>query len=87
MIYPHPESNFSINLMVLGADIIKFLKSKEDFVLTENVLTSFLSKDDKRTPDMFVNALSFLYAMGIVERKGYKIKLLVRNRAMQTELF
>ena len=74
MILPHPESNLNMNIMVIGTDIIKILK-KEEFVLLEKVLEKFLSKDNNRTPDLFFNTLTFLYSFGLIDKKGYKIKL------------
>lgn len=80
MIFPHPESDLSINIMVLGTDIIKILK-KTDFILIEKLLEKFLKKDKKRTPNMFLNTVSFLYCFDILERKGYKIGLKLRTPA------
>lgn len=85
MILPHPESDLSINLMVLGADIIQTLKGRE-FILVEDALSVFLKNSSKRTPDMFFNTLTFLYSCGLIEKKGYKIKLAPRN-IRQIELF
>lgn len=85
MILPHPESDLSINIMVLGAEIIKMLKSR-DFILIEDLMVSFLQGNKKRTPDMFLNALTFLFACGLIDRRGYKVKLIIRQPA-QRELF
>lgn len=78
MILPHPESDLRINIMVLGADIIEQLKG-QDFVLVENLLEKFIKKAAKRTPDMFFNSLTFLYSCGVIEKKDYKVKLVVRS--------
>lgn len=88
MLIPHPEDNLNLNIMVLGADIIKFLSNKrmEKYVLIENVLTDFLKKDESRTPDLFFNSLVFLYAIGLIDRKDYKIKL-TPSLNKQTPLF
>jgi hypothetical protein len=88
MILPNPESDLSLNLMVIGTDIISYLKQKgkREFILIETVMESFLKQDEKRTPDMFVNTLSFLYSVGMIEQKDYKIKLVVRQY-QQTTLF
>ena len=77
MLIPHPEDNLNINLMVLGADIIQILSSTKmnNYVLVENVLMDFLKKDENRTPDLFFNSLVFLYAIGLIDKKDYKIKL------------
>ena len=87
MIMPNPNSNFSLNLMVLGAEIIKILKLQKSYILVEDVLLKFLDKDINRTPDMFINALIFLYGMGIINKKDYKIKLVDRNRENQLKIF
>lgn len=78
MILPHPESDLYLNLMILGADIIKQLKGK-DFVLIESLLEKFLKMNTKRTPEMFFNSLTFLYSFDILEKKDYKIKLVAKN--------
>jgi hypothetical protein len=74
MILPHPESDLSINIMVLGIDIIRFLK-KRDYVLIEDVLENFIKSGIKRTPEMFFNTLTFLFSFGMIEKRDYKIKL------------
>lgn len=91
MLLPHPESDLSLNLMVVGTDIVSLLKikgRKNNYVLVETILVEFLKKSDKRTPDMFINALVFLFAMGIIESKEYKIKLHERKiQIIQGSLF
>ena len=77
MILPHPESDLSLNIMILGTDIVRLLKKRE-FVLLEDVLTGFVKKDAKRTPDIFFNTLTFLYSCGLIDKKGYKIRLTPR---------
>ena len=47
MILPHPESDLSLNIMVLGTDIVRLLKGR-DFILVEDVLLSFLKNGNKR---------------------------------------
>ena len=80
MILPHPDSNFSLNLMVLGADIIKHLKKEKGYILVEKAIDHFTKQDIKRTPAMFLNALTFLYALGFIEKKGYRIRLDLSNK-------
>ena len=87
MILPHPESNFSLNIMVLGSEIINELRSQKHYVLIEDLLHAFLVPDDKRTSDMFINTLSFLYGMGLIDKKGFRVKLIYRNQAIQQQLF
>ena len=86
MILPHPESDLSINIMVLGTDIIEQLKRKKTFLLIESLLDNFLKGDKKRTPDMFLNTLTFLYSFGLIEQKGYKIRLKLDSNNQQLSL-
>ncbi|SDL47198.1 hypothetical protein [Pedobacter antarcticus] len=78
MIIPHPESDLRLNIMVLGAEIIELLKptiKSNDYILVEKVLSAFLKNDERRTPDLFIHILVFLYSVGLIDHKGYKIKL------------
>lgn len=89
MILPHPESDMKLNIMVLGSELIAVLKNKnkdDKYVLIENLMTDFLKKDERRTPDLFMNSLVFLYSVGIINLKGYKIKL-SRQLSPQIKLF
>ena len=85
MILPHPESDLSTNIMVLGTEVIRLTKGK-DYLLIEDVMTSFVKGGKKRTPDIFLFTLTFLYACGLIEKKGYKIKL-VQRKTEQMGLF
>jgi hypothetical protein len=78
MIIPHPESDLKLNIMVLGAEVIEILQaSKSDkYILVEKILTIFLKIDNRRTPDLFIHCLLFLYSVGLIDQKGYKIKLI-----------
>jgi hypothetical protein len=87
MIRPHPESDLYLNVMVTAADIVKMLRKKPDFHLVEELMWHFLEKDKKRTPDMFLNSLTFLYSFGLIEQKGYRVKLVQVKPGVQRELF
>lgn len=87
MILPHPESDLYLNIMVMGADIVKMLKGSSNFHLIENLIQNFLKKDKKRTPDMFLNTLTFLYSVGLIDQKGYRVKLTPRQYEEQRKLF
>jgi hypothetical protein len=92
MILPHPESNLKINLMVLGADIIDILSKssfKNRYAVIDEVMMKFMKSDKNRTPDLFLYSLTFLHLIGSIEKKGYKIKLVVNtdNRETQQSLF
>lgn len=83
MILPHPETDFSTNILVVATDIIKELKRHKKTVLLEKVMQSFLNKDIKRTPDLFIKSLVFLYSFGLIEYNNYKVKLTPRIRKPQ----
>ena len=87
MILPHPETDFSTNILVVATDIIKELKHHEKTVLLEKVMQSFLNQDVKRTPDLFIKSLVFLYTFGLIEYDNYKVKLTPRIRKQQMNLF
>lgn len=91
MILPHPESNLKINILVLGASIIKILNRspfKGKYVVIDDVLEKFLKEDKDRTLDLFLDTLTFLYCIGNIERKEYKIKLIKREgNSQQIKLF
>ena len=87
MILPHPETDFSTNILVVATDIIKELKRHKKTVLLENVMQSFLKKDIKRTPDLFIKSLVFLYSFGLIEYNNYKVKLIPKEPKHQKSLF
>jgi hypothetical protein len=75
MLLPHPESDLTLNIFVLGSEVITALKGKKDFTLIENIMRDFLKKSEKRSPDLFFDVLTFLYAVGFLDYKGYKMRL------------
>jgi hypothetical protein len=86
MLAPQPESNLSLNTLVLAADILGILKGKKSYVVIEEVMEAFLSANSKRTPDSFIEALTFLFAVELVDIRGYKIKVVVRDAYTQPNL-
>lgn len=85
MILPHPETDFSTNILVVASDIIKELQKHKTSVLLERVMDSFLKKDIKRTPDLFIKSLTFLYSFGLIEYSNYKIKLISKQTKYQQQ--
>ncbi len=83
MILPHPETDFSTNILVVSTDILIELKRNKSKVLLEKVMQSFLKKDIKRTPDLFFKCLVFLYSIGVIEYDNYKVKLTPRIAKQQ----
>jgi len=87
MIKPHPESDLTLNTMVMAADIVKWIRKNSKYHLVEELMKNFLAKNKKRTPDMFFNSLTFLYSFGLIELKGYRIKLIHKPDSEQKKLF
>ncbi len=75
MITPHPESDLSLNTLVVGADIVKILKDNKKYMIVEELLKKFLSKDKRRTHALFFDTLTFLYIIEIVKEKNFKVRL------------
>ena len=75
MISPQIESDMSLNIMVLGAEIIKILKKNGRIMITEHLLHRFLEMDTRRRFSMFFETLSFLYTIGFINEENYKIRL------------
>jgi len=71
MILPHPESDLSLNIFVIGSEILQVLRKNKNYVLVENILSTFLRKDKSRLPDLCIDALAFLFTLGLIEYKGY----------------
>ncbi len=87
MIFPHPESDLSLSLIVLGSELLEQLNEKKGYVFVEDLLIAFLKKDKRRTPDMFIDTLTFLYAVGAIRHKAYKIRKVKKNDHSQRSLF
>ena len=83
---PQPESNLSLNTLVLAADVLGMLKGKKSYVVIEDVMEKFLSVNSKRTPDSFIDALTFLFTVELIEIRGYKIKVVARDAYTQPSL-
>jgi len=75
VILPHPESDLSLNLMVVAADVVDLLGKRREYVLTESLMRDFLNRDRRRTPEMFINSVTFLYAFDLIEQEGYRLRL------------
>jgi hypothetical protein len=84
MIIPHPESDMSLNLMVVASDILSILHENE-YVLIDNAFKEFISRDARRTPAMFFNAVTYLFSLGIIKEQNYKMRIV--NGDTQTTLY
>ncbi|MCY4267923.1 MAG: hypothetical protein OXC67_08570 [Flavobacteriaceae bacterium] len=90
MILPHPESNLKLNILVLGAEIIKIMnkrKFKGKYNLVDDVMSEFLNEDKDRSPDLFLYAVTLLHIIGSIKKNGYKIRLLKDGKHSIPNLF
>jgi hypothetical protein len=83
MIIPYSESDLSLSILVLGSEL---LSEYDKTILINDALIKFIEKDKRRTPELFIDTLTFLYTVGVVEIKGYKLNF-VKNDSTQTALF
>ena len=44
-------------------------------MLVESLMNDFLKKDKRRTPEMFINSVTFLFTFGYIEQSGYRLRL------------
>lgn len=85
MIIPQPEADLSLNIMVVGADIIKILIKSKDDMTVDTLIKNFLLKDNRRTHQLFFDTITFLYILDIVEENSNIIK--VKHGYTQKNLF
>lgn len=85
MLKPNTETDLSLSIMYLGSEIVSIL-SPQKYIYIEEVLTKFLQSDKRRNPELFLDTLTFLYSLNLVENSGYKIKL-KKHAYTQTTLF
>ena len=87
MIRPHPEGDLSTNILVLGSEIIEMLNRVRTSTVVEEVMKVFLKRDPKRTPGVFLDALTLLFILGLIEFKGYRIRLNKQHDFAEATLF
>lgn len=75
MITPEPESDLRQNIIVLGSEMIKIIREYKDYVVVEDLLNHFIKRNKLRTKRQFFNTFIFLYILGIIEIKNFKVRL------------
>jgi len=70
-----PESNPELNVLVVSADIIDALRKDTSGVVVDLLMRKFLSKDIRRTPELFFDSLTFLYLVGIIDEESSRLKI------------
>lgn len=80
MILPEFESNLRMNILILGNEILGELIKNNNAMFIEDLLKRFLEKDIKRTPKLFVDVITVLYALDIITVEDYKIKVMKHDK-------
>jgi len=75
MIRPQPESDLSLNTLVLGSEVIKSIKNQRGEISIHKLLINFLKKDTRRTHRHFFDTLTFLFTINAIEEKDYHVKV------------
>lgn len=73
MLIPPPEADLSESLLVCGADILEFLQNDDEFVV-EKVMLNFMKRHPKSGPSDFMDSLSLLYVLGLVDYANFRVK-------------
>ena len=73
MITPQPEADISLNILVVGADVIKVLINNE--MTANDVLKEVMKIDNRRTLQLFYDTLTFLFILGILEESNYILRI------------
>lgn len=85
MIIPLPESDLTLNAFYLGSELIKLINKRENNLIVEELLHEFLKGDQRRTPTSFFDTLTFLYTIGFINERRYRI--LLKDGETQKALF
>lgn len=69
-----PESDLSMSVVVMGADILRELILQSPIQVDE-LMELFVKRDNRRTEAHFYSSLEFLYTVGAIEHHKYHIIL------------
>jgi len=75
MIRPQPEADLSLNILVLGSEVIKAIKNQKGESSIHKLLKKFLKKDNRRTHRHFFDTLTFLFTINAIEEKDYNVEV------------
>lgn len=61
------------HMVVVASIILNILKSSKGEMVVESLLRKFLKKNEDYTPNQFMEASVFLFSLGFVDLKEYKM--------------
>lgn len=73
MLIPLPEADLKDALLVRGADVLEFLNHQRGPVVIEEVMLDFLRRYPKSQAEDFMDCLTVLFALGLIEYSHFRI--------------
>lgn len=73
MLIPSPETDLNESPLVQGADILAFLGKNSESII-EEVMLDFLKQHPKSDASDFMDCLSLLYALGLIDYERFKVR-------------
>ena len=74
MLIPPPEADLSESLLVRGADILDLLTKHGEETVVEEIMLDYLKCRPKSDADAFMDSLTLLYALGLIEYEHFRIR-------------
>jgi len=72
----HPDMNLRESIFFLGSILLKELMSyRKQGITIDTLLRKFLESNPRRTQKQFLDTITFLYVVGLVELNGYRIRV------------
>ena len=87
MIIPEPETDLSLNLIVVSADVIEIIKkilNKKEYTILDELINKFIEKDSRRSVNLLLDSLTFLCFIDVIYFKDYKI--IMKGKTKQAQL-
>jgi len=73
MLIPLPEGDLEDALLVRGADLLGFLGRQSSPVVVEEAMLDFLKRHPKSQAEDFIDCLTVLFALGLIEYSHFRI--------------
>lgn len=74
MLIAHVEMNLEEHIVVVASRVIEIVKNEKEIVF-ESLVKEFLRKNKNYSPDQFIDACIFLYAIGGLSIKNSKVEI------------